>query len=246
MAPKIGVQLYSVREDCAKDFPGALARVAKMGYDGVEFAGYYDRTAKDVRKMLDDNGLACCGTHTRIETLQDDALKATVEFNRVIGNKYLIVPHADPKDRAGWLKLAGQLNEIADNLRPHGMQTGYHNHAFEFQPLPDGEKPWDVLFANTKRDVIMQFDAGNAMPGGEAPYYLKKFPGRAVTFHVKPWSKTNPKALIGEDDLPWQEIFKVAETVGGTEWYIVEFEVAAVPAMEAIDRCLKALRKMGK
>ena len=88
----VGLQLYSVREQCKKDLPGVLAAVGKIGYKGVEFAGYYDRNAKDLRKMLDDNGLVACGTHTPLDTIQADKLQATIEFNRTIGNSFLIVP----------------------------------------------------------------------------------------------------------------------------------------------------------
>ena len=86
----IGLQLYSVREDAAKDLSGVLKRVAQMGYAGVEFAGYYGHSAPDVRKMLDDNGLKCCGTHTPLITLQGDALKHTVDLHKELGNKFEI------------------------------------------------------------------------------------------------------------------------------------------------------------
>src|SRR5574340_1781866 len=88
----IGLQLYSVREDCAKDLPGVIQAVGKMGYQGVEFAGYHGRNAKDLRKLLDDNGLRCGGTHTALNTLTGDAFQGTVEFNQTLGNRYLIVP----------------------------------------------------------------------------------------------------------------------------------------------------------
>jgi sugar phosphate isomerase/epimerase len=67
-----------------------------------------------------------------------------------------------------------------------------------------------------------------------------------VTVHLKPHSATNPQALIGEDDIPWPELFAVCESSGGTEWYIVEYEVPGIPPLEAVDRCLQALRGMGK
>jgi hypothetical protein len=102
----IGVQLYSVREDCKRDLPGTIAAVAKMGYMGVEFAGYYDRSAKDLRKMLDDNGLVCCGTHTALDTLLGDNLSATIEFNKILGNKYLVVPSLPDKYRNSRLDTA--------------------------------------------------------------------------------------------------------------------------------------------
>src|ERR1043165_9171538 len=77
-----GLQLYSVRNECAKDLDGTVAAVAKMGYKAVEFAGYYGRDAKSLRKLLDDVGLKCCGTHIQLDTLLGDKLEPTVEFNR--------------------------------------------------------------------------------------------------------------------------------------------------------------------
>ena len=88
----IGLQLYSVRDDCEIDLPSVLKAVGGMGYDGVEFAGYYGRTASELRQMLDDNGLKCCGTHTGLETILGDELEKTIAFNQTLGNKFLIVP----------------------------------------------------------------------------------------------------------------------------------------------------------
>ena len=245
----IGLQLYSIREDCQKDLAGSLAKVAKMGYDGVDFAGYYGHEAKEVRKMLDDLGLPVCGAHLGLNTLTGDELKRTVEYQRILGNKYLIVPGLPEErrnSRAAWQETARIFNEIAEKLEPEGMLTGYHNHAIEFQPL-DGELPWDTFFGNTKKEVIMQLDTGNALHGGADPGpFLEKYPGRAITVHLKEYSKTNNKALIGEGDTRWDDIFKSCETVGNTEWYIVEQESYAYPPMECVDRCLKALRDMGK
>src|SRR5438105_11085129 len=89
---QVGLQLYAVRDDCAKDLPGVLKAVAKMGYTGVEFAGYYGRSAQELRAMLDEDGLKCYGTHIGLETLLGDNLAKTVEFNKVLGNNMLIVP----------------------------------------------------------------------------------------------------------------------------------------------------------
>src|SRR5436305_3759102 len=144
----IALQLYSVREDCARDLPGTIAAVAKMGYVGVEFAGYYDRSAADLRKLLDDHGLRCAGTHTGLNTILGDELDRTIEFNRTIGNRYLIVPGL-PKERRdsrqAWLETARLMNEAAERARPAGMLVGYHNHSIEFQAM-DGELPWDTFF----------------------------------------------------------------------------------------------------
>jgi sugar phosphate isomerase/epimerase len=243
----VGLQLWTVRTECAKDFPGTVAAVAKMGYEGVEFAGYYERSAQDVRKMLDDNGLKCCGTHTSLDTLTGDNLAKTITFNKVIGNKYLIVPWLDPKThttKASWLEVAKVLDELAGKVKPEGMVVGYHAHAGDFKPI-DGEKPWDILFDNTSKDVAMQIDTGNTIIGGADPIaYLKKYPGRSLTIHLKEHSATNKKALIGEGDVKWNEIFEVCESTGGTQWYIIEEESGEYPPLEAAEKSLKNYRKL--
>jgi sugar phosphate isomerase/epimerase len=245
----IAVQLYSVREDAAKDLPGVLDAVAKMGYAGVEFAGFYGHDAKTVRKLLDDTGLWVAGAHVGIDTLLGDELERSIEFHQTIGNRFLIVPGLPEKRRnskAAWLDTAKVMNEIAAQLAPHNMRTGYHNHAIEFHPL-DGELPWDTFFGNTDQSVIMQFDTGNALHGGaEAAPFIERYPGRAITVHLKEHDENNDTALIGEGTVPWPEIFRLCETVGGTEWYIVEQESYAFPPLECIDRCLQKLRAMGK
>jgi sugar phosphate isomerase/epimerase len=245
----ISVQLYSVRDDAAKDLPAVLAAVAKMGYEGVEFAGYYGYSATDLRKLLDDNGLKACGAHVGLGNLQGDELQKSIEFHQEMGNPYPIVSSLGgdlTSSLDGWKRAADAFNAAAEQLKPHGLRTGYHNHTIEFQPL-DGQLPWDVFFGNTSQDVIMQFDTGNAMhAGAEAPGFLERYPHRAITIHCKEFSATQPNALVGEGDVPWARIFELCETVGDTEWYIVEQESYAFPPMECIDRCLKNLRAMGK
>ncbi len=93
----------------------------------------------------------------------------------------------------------------------------------------------------------MQFDTGNAMHGGgDATIYLKRYPGRATTVHLKSFSKAKPNALMGEDELPWPDIFKLCETSGGTEWYIVEYESDAYPPLVSVEKTLEVLRRWGK
>src|SRR5256885_15479289 len=100
------LQLYSVRNECAKDLDGTVKAVAKMGYKAVEFAGYHGRDARSLRKLLDDTGLKCCGTHIALDTLLGDNLPKTVEFNKTLGNQFLIVPSLPgkyTKTHQGWL-----------------------------------------------------------------------------------------------------------------------------------------------
>jgi len=242
----IGLQLYSVRDDCQKNLPGTIAAVAKMGYQGVEFAGYYDRSAKDMRKLLDDNGLKCCGTHTQLDTLLGDNLAKTIEYNKTIGNKYLIAPGLPEKYREShqaWLDTAKLFNELAEKVKTEGMLVGYHNHSVEFKPM-DGELPWDTFYGNTSEDVVMQLDVGNAIHGGVDPLpYIYRYPGRAITVHVKEFSKTNNKALVGEGDVNWRAFSALCRAVGKTEWYIIEQESYAGTPLESVDKCLKNVRE---
>ncbi|MGQ9629401.1 MAG: sugar phosphate isomerase/epimerase family protein [bacterium] len=245
----VALQLYSVREDCAKDFVGTVKTVAEMGYEGVEFAGYYGKSAGELKRILDDLGLKVAGTHIGINTLLGDELKRTIEFNSALGNKFLVVPGLPEEYRnskAAWIKTAGIVNEVAEKIRPYGMLVGYHNHAVEFQPIR-GEIPWDIFFRATDEDVVMQLDIGNAMHGGADPIeILEKYPGRAKTVHLKEFSATNDKAVLGEGDVKWGDVFKICETTGGTEWYIIEQESYAHPPIECVRLCLENLRKMRK
>jgi sugar phosphate isomerase/epimerase len=242
----VGVQLYSVRQAASKDLPAVLEAIGKMGYKGVEFAGYYgwDSKPKELRKLLDGNGLKCCGTHTDLETVTGDNLKATAELHSILGNSFLIVPSLQAKDAQDWLDLAKRFNEIAAKAKTLGMRVGYHAHAGDFRKLGDTTS-WEIFFDNTGPDVIMQNDVGNCMSGGGDPVaILKKYPGRSASVHVKEFGGPEA-AVIGQGVIPWAEVFQVCETTGGTAWYIVEHEVGDDP-MGNIKGCLEGLRKMGR
>lgn len=241
----VGLQLYSVREQCKTDLPGTLSAVAKIGYQGVEFAGYHGRSAADLRKLLDDNGLVACGTHTPYESVLDDKLKETIEFNHVIGNKFLIVPWMnETKSKQVWLDRAKLFNELADKLKPEGMWIGYHAHQHDFKQI-EGVSAWDLFFGNTKAAVIMQLDTSNCCEGGADPVaVLKKYPGRARSIHLKAHGG-GPEAVIGEDKIDWLAIFAFCETKGKTQWYVVEHETSKDP-LNAARRNFEALRKFGK
>jgi sugar phosphate isomerase/epimerase len=240
----VGLQLYSVREKCKTDLPDTLAVVSKIGYRAVEFAGYYDRSATDLRKLLDDNGLVACGTHTPYESVLGDKLKETVEFNRTIGNKFLIVPWMnEAKSKQEWLDRAKLFNEIADQVKPDGMWVGYHAHSHDFKQI-EGVTAWDLFFGNTKAEVVMQLDTSNCCEGGADPVaVLKKYPGRARSIHLKAFGG-GPDAVIGEDKVDWPAVFAFCETKGKTQWYVLEHESGKNP-LDAVRRSYEALKKMG-
>ena len=242
----VGVQLYSVRDLAAKDLPGTLEAIGKMGYKGVEFAGYYGWEAKpkELRKLLDANGLKCCGTHTGLDTVTGDALKATAELHTILGNTFLIVPSLQVEGAQGWLDMAKRFDEIAARAKELGMRVGYHAHAGDFKKLGD-KTSWEIFFDNTRPAVIMQLDIGNCLQGGGDPVaILKKYPGRSASVHLKEFGGPEA-AVIGQGVVPWAKVFDVCETTGGTVWYVVEHEVGPDP-MGNIRGCLEGLRKMGR
>jgi len=242
----IALQLYSVRKDCGKDIDATVAAVGKMGYKGVEFAGYYKygKNAKGLRKLLDDNGLKCAGTHTRIDTLLGDNLKRTIEFHKILGNKFLIVPGMGgkyTKSAKAWSDTAKLFTEISEKLKPHGMRTGYHNHSREFKPM-NGKTAWDIFFTAAGKDVVMQLDIGNCMHGGGDPAaILKKYPGRAGTVHFKEFGRN---VVLGDGKVNWKEIITLCATIGGTQWYIVEQESYPKAPLACVETCLVNLKKI--
>lgn len=242
----IGLELYSVRNELPKNFTGVIEAIGKMGYEGVEFAGYHlwDKKPAELRKLLDDNGLKCCGTHTPLVTLEGDNLKKTVELHHTLGNKFLICPSLGAKDAAGWKFLAGKFNDIAARAKEFGMLVGYHSHAGDYKKF-DGKTSWEIFFDNTDADVVHQIDIGNTLDGGGDPVALiKKYPGRTKTTHVK--EHGGPAgAAIGEGTIDWKPLIEAYENVGGTEWYIVEHETGKVP-LESIKVCLDNFRKIAR
>jgi sugar phosphate isomerase/epimerase len=250
----IGLQLFSVRGECNKDLPATLKSVSEIGYVGAEPWGYSgDKlewmgwSAKDIRKMMDDNGLKCCGIHLATAALMGDNLSRTIELNQILGNKFLIIA-ADSQRMSAMntiMELAQLLNDVAKKLEPLGMFTGYHAHGFDFKEV-EGKLAWDILFSNTNKEVVMQMDIGNCAGGGGDPIAeLKQFPGRARSVHLKDYGGP-PGSVIGEGKADWDEIFRLCETLHDTEWYVVEEGGKDGLGFDVSKRSLEALRRMGK
>lgn len=237
----VALQLFSVRRECARDLPGVLSALRNLGYQGVEFAGFYGQSAREIKQMLKDNSLQCCGSHTPLDQLSTDNFSETVEFNRAIGNRTLIVPGlpAQYHSLAGWSQAAALFNDLSDRLGQFGMRIGYHNHAVEFAPL-SGQIPWDIFFSQTRPEVIMQMDLGNARYGGADPLaLLSRYPGRTKSIHVKDSVPGQPDVPLGTSDFDWRKLARLCESVAGTEWYIIEHEAHDTPGLQAAEQSLR-------
>jgi sugar phosphate isomerase/epimerase len=248
----VGLEMYSVRGELAKDLLGTTAAVGKMGYQVVEFyAPYLDwttDTAKSVRKVLDDTGLKCRSTHNNGPSFTPEGMKKAIELNQIIGSHYLIMASA-PRVTGidGWKALGDQLTAVSAQLKTIGMATGYHNHQVEWRPV-DGKRPMDVLAASTPKDVVLQFDVGTCLEVGADPIaWINANPGRIKSVHCKDWAAARGyNAAFGEGDAPWKKIFDAAEATGGVEYYLIEQETGATNGGELpmVQRCLENWKKL--
>jgi sugar phosphate isomerase/epimerase len=245
----IGFQLYAVRGEFARNVPGTLKTLGQLGYKGVEFWGYegtpnvYQQySAAQLRKLIDENRLKCCGIHLTLNALSADNLKRTIDNNRTLGNVYLNVAAA--KDLMGSVEgianLANLLNQASAECGRHMMTVGYHAHPFDFVKI-NGRFAWELLFSRVRPEINMQMDVGNCLSGNGDPIaMLKQFPGRTRTIHIK-----EHQQKTFESDY-YKEIFRLCETTCGTKWYIVEMGGTDGNGFEIPEEALKKLREVGK
>ncbi|MEO6003994.1 MAG: sugar phosphate isomerase/epimerase [Opitutus sp.] len=254
----IGLELYSVRGELARDLPGTLREVAKIGYEAVEFyAPYYGWTmpyAKDVRSLIDDLGLRCYSTHNHFESFTaGEGIAKAIELNQIIGARHIVLSMA-PKGTdgvEGWKKLCGQLSTAVTQLQPHGLSAGYHNHQAEWAVLPGGQRIMDVLAANTPKEFVLQLDVGTCMEAGADPIaWIKANPGRIKSVHLKDWAPGTAeqgkgyKVIFTEGVTPWAELIKTVEATGGVECYLMEQEGSRFSEFETAQRCLANWKKL--
>ena len=244
----IATQLWCVRKQLATDIPGTLTALSAIGYEGVELENAFGKPGTEWRTHLDAAKLKACGFHHTLGELQGDKLAATIEFNQAIGNRNLIIRSLAPevyKSMDLLKRTADAVNEAAVKVGPQKLRVGYHNHSADFNRI-DGEYWWNLFADRTTKDVILQLDTGNAtvLTSVSLIDLIRRNAGRTVTMHVKPFSKANPNAYLGADELDWPGIMTAAESVGGLEWYIIEYEREGVPPLESLKANFDAFKKL--
>jgi sugar phosphate isomerase/epimerase len=252
----LGLELYSVRGELAKDLNGTVTAVAKMGYQVVEFfAPYYQWTedyAKQVRKLMDDLGIRCNSTHNSgMQSFTDPGMQKAIDLNKILGTKFIVMSSAGRVTGIdGWRHVGDTLTKACEKFRAAGLRGGYHNHQDEFKEL-EGKRPIEVLAATTPKDFMLQFDVGTCVEVGSDPVaWIKANPGRINSVHCKDWAPgTNAdnkgyRVLFGEGVCPWAQILDAAESVGGVEYYLIEQEGSRFPEIETAQRCLATWKQM--
>lgn len=256
---KIGVQLYTVRDLMKEDFDGTIAKVAQAGYKEVEFAGYFGRTAQQVKDVLQKNGLTAPSTHVQYDEL-DDKFPSVIEFSKTVGMDYIICPWIPEELRKSsdiWKQASDKFNKCGEQTKKAGMQFGYHNHWFEFLPT-NGKLPYDELLKDCDSNLVkMEMDLCWAEAAGADPVkYFTKYPGRFPLVHVKDL-KTKPKVSsggaqnfgdtvdlteVGSGIIDWKRIFAHSQQAG-IKHYIVEHDHPKQP-IESITKSYQYLESL--
>lgn len=246
----VGLELFSVRDELAKDIPGTVRAVAKMGYEDVEFfspyASWTPERAKEIRAVMDDAGIRCRSTHNGGESFTADGLQRAIELNKILGSTYIVWASAGRITTLdGWKKVADQLTQTSEKLQAVNMTAGYHNHQLEFIPV-EGKRPMEVIAAGTPKSVMLQFDVGTCVEAGSDPVaWVEANPGRIRSMHLKDWAPGEGyKVLFGEGKVPWAKLLEAAETTGGVEFYLIEQEGSRFPSLETAERCLANFKKL--
>ncbi len=246
----IGLELYSVRHDLAKDLPGTVEAVAKMGYQCVEFfAPYYQWTpayARQVREQLDRLRMPCYSTHNNKVSFTPQGIGKAMELNHILGTRFIVLAWpGNITTLDGWKELAEMLNKANDTMKRHGFHAGYHNHDAEWKPV-DGTKPMQVIANNTEKSIMLQLDVGTCVAAGSDPVaWVKSHPGRIRSMHLKDWSpKGGYTVLFGEGVTPWRRLIAAAKSVGGAEYFLIEQEGSRYPELKTARLCLQNYHKM--
>ncbi len=268
----LGLQLYSVREQLAEDYPGTLKTVASLGYREVEAAGFFDKPPAEVKSALQAAGLKCVSAHYSASQMGEHLLEI-LDFHKQLGtveyivcsfpgfppgNKAASLPHHSQLDAFTldvWKWNAGQFNAWARVVKDQGFKFAYHNHTMEFRPQ-NGTVPFDQLARETDPALVaFELDCGWVQVGGGSPeHYLHAYANRSKMQHVKDFAQAPghstiadppPAAELGRGTSKYREILAAAKP-GAIEHIFVEQEsYPDLPWQEALGvdaRYMKALK----
>lgn len=230
----LGFQVWTVKDQLIKDFPGTLKMMAGLGYQTVEMCsppGYESSgfgplmklKASEMKKIVNDAGLVLESTHYGMGELRNN-LNERIDFALESGQKQMICSSFWlPKEATmgDWMKAVDELNEIGAKTKKAGIQTGFHNHHMEFEKI-DGKLIYDALMEHFDPDLVkMQFQVAVISIGYKAATYFEKYPGRFISAHLADWSMSDKKQVaIGQGVVDWKEFFKAAEKCGVKNYFV--------------------------
>ena len=243
--PRVGIQLYTLRDLMKTDVEGTLAHVARIGYREVEFAGYFGRTPAQIRDVLKANGLVSPSAHIPMPA-SDDVWKKALDDAKSIGHQWAVLPWLDPAIRKDWSQLAGRFNALAALAKKAGLRFAYHNHDFEFAVVGEGTA-LDVLLAKTDPTLVdFEMDLYWVVKGGGDPLDLfRRHPHRFPLMHAKDATVAPERKMadVGSGTIDFKKIFAQQKRSGMKHVY-VERDDATDPMQSATNsyRHLSALK----
>ena len=184
----IGIQLYTLRRLAAADLAGTLGQIAKIGYKEIEFAGYYNHPAAEVRDILKANGLAAPSTHVGLNAIEQTPAKLFDE-SRIVGHEWITVaslPSGKRETVDDWKRVAEQFNKAGTQVKRAGFRFAFHNHNAELKPVA-GQVPLEILLRETDPALVSyEMDIYWVVNGGGNPVaLLDRYPGRFKMLHAK-------------------------------------------------------------
>jgi sugar phosphate isomerase/epimerase len=239
----VALQLWSVKDEVQRDFAAAAAEVARIGYAGVELAGFGNLDAKGAKAALDAAGLKVAGMHVSFENLKNG-------FNAVIGDalelgaKHVACswwPPAHYVSRAVSERIGEQLGAVGAQFRPYGIQFGFHNHGSEFK-IFDGKPAFEwILGAAEPRNLFAEVDVFWIHDMGYSPgKFLRDYGSRVPLIHLKDAKE------LGAGPVNFEEIFAATDSVGAVEWFIVEQEHFSHSPMKSVRLCFEQMKAWGR
>jgi len=246
----VGVQMYTLRDYCktVKDTAETLKKVRDIGYKTVQVSGMAEpKDIKELKKLLDDNGLYPCSTHTGYERIVKE-ISRVIEEHKLLGCEAIICPGLplELHNKEGYLKAASDFEKVMGKIKDSGLTLGYHNHGIEFQRY-DGKTGIEILLDNCK-GLEAEIDTYWVQYGGGDPaYWIERFSRRCSQLHFKDMGIINNKQVmppIGEGNLNWERIIKVAKKAGA-KYCLVEMDTPTIDAFESLKRSFEYLTSMG-
>lgn len=210
---RVGIQLYTLRNQMQKDLPGTLEHVAQIGYKEVEFAGYFGRKPHEIHELLEKYKLSAPSSHVGYPT--DSASWAkTVADAKTAGHQYVTVAWTPDEKRnrpGGFKAVADDFNQAGEEARKQGLRFAYHNHDYELKTANGGELPFDTLLKNTDPKLVtFEMDLYWMVKGGHDPIeYFGKYPGRFTLVHVKDSTPAPAREMadVGKGTIDFPKIF---------------------------------------
>jgi sugar phosphate isomerase/epimerase len=237
---RIGLMLYSVRDECALDFEAVLRSVAAMGYEGVEIFDLHGHEPAAVRAWLDELGLVAVSRHAGLDVLET-RLPDLAQEGRALGWRRVALSWLDP----GTLEtpgLAAHIGDLAVAAREHGLELGFHNHDAEFLPLSSGSTFFDEL----PSELWIELDLGWAWYAGvDVLPILDRVRGRCPIVHVKDLASREGREFrpVGDGAVGYERLAPAA-VAAGVEWLLVEQDEAEGSTLDAAERSFEALTRM--